>query len=109
MRHLARAVSKGARQAKSVGGDSRLTRHALFQRSLVAQPTSCAPRTPDSATYGELLPEGGDRALDEQHLNAPAATVLVEMGSGTGKLALQVHCGVAGVRGRTWRADMPVG
>lgn len=39
--------------------------------------------------YGEILPIGVSRALDEQHLNAYNACVLYDLGSGCGKLAIQ--------------------
>ena len=40
--------------------------------------------------YGELLPIGLDKALDPNHLDASRCKTLLELGSGIGKLAIQV-------------------
>lgn len=42
-----------------------------------------------SLLYGELLPRGANKAFDPQHLNAKNAKVLFDLGSGTGKIAIQ--------------------
>ncbi|MFN3504015.1 MAG: hypothetical protein ACK4ZJ_17330, partial [Allorhizobium sp.] len=42
-----------------------------------------------SLLYGEVLPAGVDKLLDEHHLDAADASVLYDLGMGTGKLALQ--------------------
>eukprot|EP00467_Chlorarachnion_reptans_P024085 CAMPEP_0114487676 /NCGR_PEP_ID=MMETSP0109-20121206/904_1 /TAXON_ID=29199 /ORGANISM="Chlorarachnion reptans, Strain CCCM449" /LENGTH=326 /DNA_ID=CAMNT_0001663979 /DNA_START=238 /DNA_END=1218 /DNA_ORIENTATION=- len=40
-------------------------------------------------TYGEIHPKGVLKIMDEEHLDAERAKVLVDIGSGRGKLALQ--------------------
>jgi len=42
-----------------------------------------------SLLYGELLPRGVNKALDERHLDARRATTLYDLGMGTGKVAMQ--------------------
>ncbi|KAJ8605221.1 hypothetical protein CTAYLR_000465, partial [Chrysophaeum taylorii] len=42
-----------------------------------------------SLLYGELLPRGVNKALDERHLDARRATSLFDLGMGTGKVAMQ--------------------
>lgn len=48
-----------------------------------------ATRVGGSLLYGEVLPAGVCKLLDEKHLNASSARSLVDLGMGTGKLALQ--------------------
>ena len=43
-----------------------------------------------SLLYGELLPIGLDKALDCSHLNVSSCRTLLELGSGVGKVALQI-------------------
>jgi len=43
-----------------------------------------------SLLYGEVLPEGVARLLDDDHLSVRTAKVLYDFGMGTGKLCLQV-------------------
>jgi hypothetical protein len=52
-----------------------------------------------SLLYGELLPAGATRILDARHLDAAHATHLIDLGMGTGKLALQ---GALGGGGAGW-------
>jgi len=42
-----------------------------------------------SLLYGELLPRGVNKALDERHLDARRAATLFDLGMGTGKVAMQ--------------------
>lgn len=42
-----------------------------------------------SLLYGEMLPQGVAKAMDEWHLHAAAASRMVDLGCGTGKLCLQ--------------------
>lgn len=42
-----------------------------------------------SLLYGELLPRGVNKALDERHLDARRASSLYDLGMGTGKVAMQ--------------------
>lgn len=39
--------------------------------------------------YGEVLPRGLNKAFDKYHLDAGTATSLVDLGMGTGKVAIQ--------------------
>lgn len=48
-----------------------------------------AQKLGSSLLYGEVLPAGVAKLLDFQHLDAQNASVLMDLGSGTGKLALQ--------------------
>ena len=48
-----------------------------------------ATKSQSSLLYGEVLFEGAAKLFDSQHLNAEKGTVLVDLGSGVGKLALQ--------------------
>ena len=48
-----------------------------------------ADESGSSLLYGEVLPRGVHKMLDEDHLNAAGAKVLYDCGMGTGKLALQ--------------------
>uniref|UniRef100_A0A7S3NGR3 DOT1 domain-containing protein n=1 Tax=Aureoumbra lagunensis TaxID=44058 RepID=A0A7S3NGR3_9STRA len=42
-----------------------------------------------SLLYGELLPRGVNKALDERHMDARRATILFDLGMGTGKVPMQ--------------------
>ena len=48
--------------------------------------------------YGELLPAGLSKMLDAEHLDIARAAVVLELGMGTGKLAMQVFLQQAQVR-----------
>lgn len=48
-----------------------------------------ADATSTSLLYGEILPLGIDKALNKDHLRAASAKLLLDMGMGTGKLAMQ--------------------
>ena len=41
--------------------------------------------------YGEVLPVGVDKAMNESHLDANRCVNFLELGSGLGKLAMQVY------------------
>ena len=43
-----------------------------------------------SLLYGELLPEGLDKALDSDHLDASNAKIIYDLGMGTGKAVFQI-------------------
>ena len=43
----------------------------------------------ESFLYGELLPRGANKALSSSRLNAAAASVLFDLGMGTGKIPIQ--------------------
>jgi Histone methylation protein DOT1 len=49
-----------------------------------------ASRTHSSLLYGEVLPEGLERLVDNNHLDARTASVAFDLGSGTGRLAMQL-------------------
>lgn len=48
-----------------------------------------AVKTKSSLAFGEVLPIGVDLALDASHLDARAASVFYDLGSGNGKFAIQ--------------------
>lgn len=48
-----------------------------------------ADETSTSLLYGEILPVGIDKALNNDHLDAENCACLLELGSGLGKLAIQ--------------------
>lgn len=56
------------------------------------QDISLADECKSSLLYGEVLPDGVAKMLDADHLDAANATCLVDLGAGTGKLALQGVC-----------------
>ena len=45
-----------------------------------------------SLLYGEVLPHGVVKVLDDKHLNAATSRHLFDLGSGTGKLCMQGLC-----------------
>lgn len=51
-----------------------------------------------SLLYGELLPRGVNKALDERHLDARRASTLFDLGMGTGKVAMQAFLQYANIK-----------
>lgn len=51
-----------------------------------------------SLLYGELLPRGVNKALDERHLDARRANALFDLGMGTGKVAMQAFLQFANLK-----------
>eukprot|EP01041_Mallomonas_annulata_P007804 gene7804-15968_t len=56
---------------------------------LTADDRDVAKNSKGSLLYGELLPRGANRALDDGHLHAQDAVTLFDLGCGTGKIAIQ--------------------
>jgi len=56
---------------------------------LTADDRDNVKNTKGSLLYGELLPRGANRAFDSQHLHCATASVLFDLGCGTGKIAVQ--------------------
>jgi hypothetical protein len=48
-----------------------------------------ATNSDSSLCFGEVLPDGVTKMMDENHLRAQAATILYDLGMGLGKLAMQ--------------------
>lgn len=61
--------------------------HAGDVKTIADESQAVARRA--SLLFGEILPAGVTKVLDDDHLNARRATTLVDLGAGMGKLALQ--------------------
>lgn len=62
---------------------------AGHEASVSAEDVEEAKMSGSNLMYGEFLPSGFEKAMDEEHLFAARGGTLVELGSGTGKPALQ--------------------
>jgi len=72
------------------GGRIQETGHKTLGHTCVTEDDKrAANESHGSLLYGELLPRGVNKALDERHLDARRATVLFDLGMGTGKVAMQ--------------------
>lgn len=60
-----------------------------FSDCLTAEDRAEADRSGSSLLYGEVLPSGVHRMMDDDHLRAGSAAVLFDLGAGLGKLAVQ--------------------
>jgi hypothetical protein len=76
------AAAYGSEGAGEVG-------HGLAgHRCVTPEELEAAHAQQSSLLYGELLPAGVQRALDDGHLQCASAATLVDLGSGVGK----AHC-----------------
>ena len=58
-------------------------------KCVTAEDVEIAKQHGSSLLYGEVLPSSVVKMLDSRHLDASTASVLFDLGSGTGKLAMQ--------------------
>lgn len=69
-----------------------------FSDCLTEGDKRAAAESGSSLLYGEVLPAGVDRLMDADHLDAASAAVLVDLGAGLGKLAVQCFLQFPGLR-----------
>jgi hypothetical protein len=73
----------------SYGKDTRQTGYTDGHTCIKDSDKNTASEQGASLLYGEVLPEGVLKLMDEHHLRAAAASTLIDMGMGTGKLLFQ--------------------
>lgn len=71
------------------GKDTRQTGYTDGHTCIKDSDKNTASEQGASLLYGEVLPEGVLKLMDEHHLRAGSASTLIDMGMGTGKLLLQ--------------------
>lgn len=71
------------------GKETRQTGYTDGHTCIVDSDKSRASEAGASLLYGEVLPEGVLKLMDEHHLRAGAGKVLFDLGMGTGKLVMQ--------------------
>ena len=75
---------------KVYGGKVQETGHKTVGHLCVTQEDIVSAKEANgNLLYGELLPRGVNKAMDAAHLHAAGASVLYDLGMGTGKVAMQ--------------------
>ena len=59
-------------------------------KTLTPEDLALATQHKNSTLFGEIKPEGVETLLDDKHMNASSAVQLVDLGSGYGRLCMQV-------------------
>jgi len=88
--YLAKSVESTLARAYGTGSTVETGRNTLGHQCISSsEQASCNAKKTGLLTYGELLPDGVCKLFDAEHLDVGAATTLLDLGMGTGKVLMQ--------------------